>query len=51
LQEKHTGNNPAVIRIEVKAGHGAGRSTQQTIEEETDKWSFMFYNIGLQPNY
>lgn len=51
LQEKHTGANPVLIRIEVKAGHGAGRSTQQIIEEETDKWSFMFYNIGLQPTY
>jgi prolyl oligopeptidase len=51
LQEKHTGTNPVLIRIEVKAGHGAGRSTQQIIEEQTDKWSFMFYNIGLQPAY
>ena len=51
LQEKHTGENPVLIRIEVKAGHGAGRSTQQMIEEQTDKWSFLFYNIGLQPTY
>ncbi len=51
MQEKHTGENPVLIRIEVKAGHGAGKSTQQMIEEQTDKWSFMFYNIGLQPGY
>ena len=51
LQEKHTGENPVLIRIEVKAGHGAGRSTQQIIDEQADKWSFMFYNIGLQPGY
>ena len=34
-----------MIRIETKAGHGAGKSTQQTIDEQTDKWSFMFYKI------
>jgi prolyl oligopeptidase len=51
MQEKHTGTNPVLIRIEVKAGHGAGKSTQQMIEEQTDKWSFMFYNIGLKPAY
>ena len=51
LQEKHTGENPVLIRIEVKAGHGAGRSTQQIIDEQADKWCFMFYNIGLQPAY
>ena len=26
-------------------------SSQQTIEEQTDKWSFMFYNMGLTPKY
>lgn len=51
LQEKHTGNNPVLIRIETKAGHGAGKSTKQTIAEQKDKWSFMFYNMGLQPKY
>lgn len=51
LQENHSGANPVLIRIETKAGHGAGKSTQQVIEEQTDKWSFMFYNIGLQPKY
>ena len=51
MQEKQKGLNPVLIRIETKAGHGAGKSTQQTIEEQTDKWSFMFYNIGLQPKY
>ncbi len=50
MQEKNKGNNPVLISIEMKAGHGAGRSTQQIIEEEANKWSFMFYNIGLKPN-
>ena len=51
LQEKHKGPNPVLIRIETEAGHGAGKSTQQIIDEQTDMWSFMFYNIGLQPKY
>ena len=51
MQEKQTGKNPVLIRIETKAGHGAGRSTKQTIEEQTDKWSFMFYNMLVQPKY
>jgi prolyl oligopeptidase len=51
LQEKQKGTNPVLIRIETKAGHGAGKSTKQTIEEQADKWSFMFYNIGLTPKY
>ena len=51
LQEKQKGSNPVLIRIETKAGHGAGRSTKQSIAEQTDKWSFMFYNMGLQPKY
>ena len=51
MQEKQQGDHPVLIRIETKAGHGAGRSTQQTISEETDKWSFMFYNIGIKPAY
>ena len=49
LQEKHIGTNPVLIRIETKAGHGAGMSTKQIIQGETDKWSFMFYNMGIKP--
>ncbi len=51
MQQNQTGTNPVLIRIETKAGHGAGRSTQQIIEEEADKWSFMFYNMGVKPTY
>ena len=51
MQEMHKGSNPVLIRIETKAGHGAGKSTQQIIDEQADKWSFMFYNVGLKPSY
>jgi prolyl oligopeptidase len=47
LQESQQGPAPVLIRIETKAGHGAGRSTAQVISEQTDKWAFMFENMGL----
>ena len=47
LQEKGAGPNPYLIRIDVKAGHGAGKSTAQQIEEATDVWSFVFHNLGM----
>jgi prolyl oligopeptidase len=47
LQEMQQGPAPVLIRIETKAGHGSGRSTAQVISEATDKWAFMFENMGL----
>ena len=50
LQAKQKGNNPVLIRIETNQGHGAsGSSLGKVIEGETDKWSFMFYNMGVEP--
>jgi prolyl oligopeptidase len=49
LQEKHQGPNPVLIRIEKQAGHGAGKPTAKIIDEEADKWSFMFYNMQVEP--
>jgi prolyl oligopeptidase len=51
LQKNQQGKNPVLIRIETKAGHGAGTSTKQLIEQQKDKWSFMFYNMGIVPAY
>jgi prolyl oligopeptidase len=51
LQAKQSGNAPVVIRIETKAGHGAGKSTEKIIEEYTDMWSFVFANLGITPLY
>jgi prolyl oligopeptidase len=51
MQEKQKGANPVLIRIETKAGHGAGMSTKQIIDTQKDKWSFMFYNMNVQPKY
>ncbi|MBC7745813.1 MAG: S9 family peptidase [Flavobacterium sp.] len=47
LQDFHKGESPALIRIETNAGHGAGKPTGKIIEEQADKWAFMFYNMGL----
>ena len=48
LQEKQSCNNPVLIRIEVNAGHGAGRSTDQVIGENTDLMSFALYEMGIK---
>jgi len=48
LQEYNTGKNPTLIRIDTKAGHGAGKSTEMVIAEQTDKWAFMFQNMNLK---
>ncbi len=49
LQEKYKGENPVLIRIETKAGHGAGKPVSKQIEEVADMLSFTFYNIGIEP--
>lgn len=49
LQEKHKGENPVLISVETKAGHGAGMSTEQMIKSESNKWAFMFYNLKVSP--
>lgn len=48
LQEKHAGSNPVLIRIDTKAGHGAGKPVSKQIEEWADKYAFVFYNMGLE---
>lgn len=48
LQDKHTGADPVLIRIDKKAGHGAGKPISKTIDELADLWSFMFYEMGYK---
>lgn len=45
--QKAASPNPVLIRIETKAGHGAGKPTAMIIQEQADKWAFMLYNMGL----
>ena len=48
LQEKQTGNNPILIRIETNAGHGAGTPVSKTIEQYADIFGFTLYNMGFE---
>ena len=48
LQEKQAGTNPVLIRIDVNAGHGAGKPLSKTIEENADIQSFTLYNMGVR---
>jgi len=48
LQAAHTGDAPVLARIEVKAGHGMGKSTQKMIDEASDKWAFLVKNLDMQ---
>lgn len=49
MQEYNPGNQlPLLIRIDTKAGHGAGKPTAKVIEEYTDVWSFVFYHLGMK---
>lgn len=47
LQSAHAGDNPTLIRIETKAGHGAGKPTTKLIEEAADKWAFVAHELGV----
>ena len=48
LQEDNAGLNPVLIRIDSKAGHGAGKPTGKQIDEASDIWSFVMYNLGME---
>jgi prolyl oligopeptidase len=48
LQAKQAGNNPVLIRIETKAGHGAGTPVSKSIEQYADIFSFTLYNMGTK---
>ncbi len=48
LQADNDGTNPTLIRIETRAGHGAGKPTDKVIDEAADMWSFIMYNLGMK---
>lgn len=48
LQEHHVGNNPVLIRIDTKSGHGAS-NLKKGLELTADQYSFAWYNMGVVP--
>jgi prolyl oligopeptidase len=50
LQATQTGASPVLIRIDVRAGHGAGKPTAKRIEELADTWAFLAKNLGMSMN-
>jgi len=48
LQEKQSGPNPTLIRIETNAGHGAGTPVSKTIEQYADIFAFTLYNMNYR---
>ena len=48
LQHCQSGLAPSLIRIETRAGHGAGKPTSKLIEEIADQWAFLIKNLNGQ---
>ena len=48
LQAAQSGTAPVLIRIETKAGHGAGKPTSKIIEEIADRWAFLVKTLGMK---
>lgn len=49
LQQAHKGDAPVLCRIDVRAGHGAGKPTDKIIAEATDRIAFMVKYLGMKP--
>ncbi len=47
LQEAQAGPAPILIRVETKAGHGAGKPTSKIIEEAADRWAFLVRTLNM----
>ena len=48
LQAAQAGPNPVLIRIETRAGHGAGKPTSKQIEEAADRWAFLVKTFEMK---
>ena len=48
LQACHAGDNPVLIRVEVKAGHGAGKPVAKVIDEAADVMAFLVKELGMK---
>lgn len=50
LQAAQAGHDPVLIRIETRAGHGAGKPTKMLIEELADRYAFLVKTLNMHPN-
>jgi len=48
MQAAQAGEAPVLIRVETRAGHGAGKPTQMVIEEAADRWAFLVRSLGMR---
>jgi len=48
LQKATTSDRPILLRTETKAGHGVGKPLTKQIDESTDTWSFLLWQLGLE---
>lgn len=48
LQAGTSSHRPILLRVEMKAGHGAGKPLTKRIEEDADKWTFLFDQLGMK---
>ena len=48
LQAVHQGENPVLIRVETKAGHGAGKPISKVIAEIADEWGFLTKVLAIE---
>jgi prolyl oligopeptidase len=48
MQADQAGPAPILIRIETKAGHGAGKSITKLIDETSDTWAFVAHNLNMK---
>jgi len=48
IQQAQAGDAPVLIRIETRAGHGAGVPTEKVIEDYADRWAFLVRNLGMR---
>lgn len=51
LQAVNNGVNPSLIRIDINAGHGAGKPISKIIDAQTDMWAFTMYHLGMKPKF
>jgi prolyl oligopeptidase len=49
LQHAQAGDAPILLRVDIKAGHGAGKPTAKLIDEVADRYAFLVATLGMEP--